>query len=513
MTSQVRRWFWRVANLSIACYVAWFVAMPAVTARQGTAPHSSTRPNVLVVIFDDLNDWTGPTKGHPQAYTPALNSLARRGVNFTSAHVQAPLCNPSRASFLSGLRPSTTGIYALDPSMRTALANYPDLRDHLTLPGYFTQQGYRTITMGKVFHTLEPRFRQQEFQTWVETERGVRPTTRVAGGELPPETPAGLRTVVDWGPFPPREEDHEDYKIADAAIEQLRKMPRDKPFFMAVGFHLPHVPVFAPPKWFDRIPADTVILPAIKHGDREDTPDFSWYLHWKLPEPRLSWYDKFHEEAPFVRAYLAATTFVDAQLGRVLGALTEAGLERNTIVVAFGDHGYHLGEQEISGKNTLWERSTHVPFVMAGPGIPRRDVRDPVELLDLYPTLVELANLPVRQGLDGESLVPQMHGARRTRPAITTANQGNHAIRTDRWRYIRYADGSEELYDRRADPNEWTNLAKDPKYRSTIQDLAKWLPKVDRTAVPGSVARALTRGPNGQWLWEGKPIVPSEAVK
>ena len=166
------------AVLATACCVSWFTAMPTVAARQATAADRGIRPNVLVVIFDDLNDWTGPTKGHPQAYTPALDSLARRGVNFTSAHVQAPLCNPSRSSFLSGLRPSTTGIYALNPSMRTALANYPELRDHVTLPGNFTQQGYRTITMGKVFHVLEPQFRQREFQSWIETGRGARPAAR-----------------------------------------------------------------------------------------------------------------------------------------------------------------------------------------------------------------------------------------------------------------------------------------------------------------------------------------------
>lgn len=499
--------------LVAGCVAALTTSAERTSAQRPATPAQPQRPNVVFVVFDDLNDWTGPTNGHPQAYTPSLDSLARRGANFRSAHVQAPLCNPSRASFLSGLRPSTTGIYALQPSLRTALANYPELRDHVTLPGYFTQQGYRTSTIGKIFHALEPQFREREFQTWVEAGRGARPAARVAGGTLPTETPQNLRTVVDWGPFPERDEDHGDYKIADAAIDRIRNMPRDGPFFLAVGFHLPHVPAYAPRKWFDRIRPGTAILPPIKHGDRDDTPEFSWYLHWRQPAPRLSWYEKSGEEEPFVRAYLAATTFADAQLGRVLAALTAAGLDTNTIVVAFGDHGYHLGEKEISGKNSLWERSTHVPLVMAGPGIPRRDVNDPVEILDLYPTLVELASLPARQGLEGQSLVPQMRGARRTRPAITTANQGNHAVRTAEWRYIRYADGSEELYDRGVDPNEWTNLAKDPKHRRTVQDLAKWLPKIDRPAVPGSKSRALTRGANGQWLWEGTPIVPSQVVK
>jgi arylsulfatase A-like enzyme len=181
--------------------------------------------------------------------------------------------------------------------------------------------------------------------------------------------------------------------------------------------------------------------------------------------------------------------------------------------VAFGDHGYHLGEQEISGKNSLWERSTHVPLVIAGPGVSRRTVDDPVEILDLYPTLLELTGHPRQQGLEGASLVPQMRGSRRIRPAITTANQGNHSVRTAKWRYIRYADGSEELYDRSADPNEWTNLAPDSRHRGTVQELARSLPKIDRPAVPGSTSRALTRGEKDQWLWEGKPIVPSEVIR
>ena len=496
-----------LAGAAVVALVPTFTL--SLGARQQPAtppPAAATRPNVLFVVFDDLNDWTGPTKGHPQALTPALDSIAARGTNFRSAHTQAPLCNPSRASFLTGLRPTTTGVYALEPSVRTALANYPQLRDHVTLPGYFTQQGYRTITIGKIFHTLEPENRPREFETWVPSGRGNRPEKRLAGGDQ-----GG--TLVDWGPFPDRDEDVNDYKLADLAIDQIKNVPRDKPFFLALGFSLPHVPVYAPQKWFDRIPAGKAILPPIKHGDRDDTPEFSWFLHWKLPEPRLSWYEKFQEEEPFVRAYLAGTTFVDAQLGRVLAALKEAGLDRNTIVVAFGDHGYHLGEQGVSGKNTLWERSTHVPLVIAGPGVPARVVNDPVELLDLYPTLVDLTKLPQRSGLEGQSLVPQMRGTRRTRPAITTSNQGNHAVRTTDWRYIRYADGSSELYDRKKDPNEWTNLANDPKYRNTIQELSAWLPKDERPAVPGSKSRALTRGPNGTWLWEGNPIVPAEVIK
>lgn len=211
-----------------------------------------------------------------------------------------------------------------------------------------------------------------------------------------------------------------------------------------------------------------------------------------------------------MRAYLASTTFADAQLGRVLEALDAAGLRNDTIVVVTSDHGYHLGEKEITGKNSLWERSTRVPLLVAGPGIGPRRVDDPAELLDLYPTLAELAGLPARTDLEGRSLVPQLRrGERRTAPAITTHNQGNHAVRTDRWRYIRYADGSEELYDMRADPNEWTNLAGHAAHEETMTALRHWLPRSNAAPVDGSRNRVLTRDAQGRWLWEGELIAPA----
>jgi arylsulfatase A-like enzyme len=254
----------------------------------------------------------------------------------------------------------------------------------------------------------------------------------------------------------------------------------------------------------------------VKDDDRADTPRFSWYLHWRLPEPRLATLRKVDEWKPLVRAYLAGTAFMDAQLGRVLAALEATGRAENTIVVLWGDHGWHLGEKMITGKNTLWERSTHVPLVFAGPGIARgAKCGSPVELLDIYPTLLELAGQPARAELEGHSLVPQLRdaSAARTWPAITTHNQGNHTIRTDHWRYIRYADGSEELYDEQADRNEWTNLAGDPKHAGIKADLAKWLPKVDVPAAPDSKSRVLTYDPKtGAVTWEGRPVAPNAAI-
>lgn len=491
------------AGATLAAVLAVGSSAGARAEAQAQSAPAGQRPNVLFVVFDDLNDWTGPTKGHPQAHTPTLDALAANGTSFASAHIQAPLCNSSRSSFLSGLRPSTTGIYALQPSLRTALGNDPALRDHVTLPGLFTANGYQTISVGKIYHVLEPEYRDREFQTWIAGARTERPASRIASGDE-----GG--TVVDWGVHPERDEDVGDYQTADLAIEQLKGVSRDRPFFLAVGFSLPHVPLYVPQRWFDRIPADQVALPPIKHGDRADTPPFSWFLHWKLPEPRLAWYEQHGELENFVRAYLASTTFADAQLGRLLAALRETGHDQNTIVVVFGDHGYHLGEQEISGKNTLWERSTRVPLVIAGPGVPHREVADAVEILDLYPTLAELARLPAPAGVFGVSLVPQLRGEPRTRPAITTSNRGNHAVRTKDWRYIRYADGSQELYDHRVDRNEWNNLASDAKYAPVIAELSAWLPKDERAPVPGSRSRLLTQGPRGEWLWEDEPIVPAD---
>jgi choline-sulfatase len=479
-------------------------AMAFLLASGASAPAKPAPPNVLFIAIDDLNDWVGCLGGHPQARTPNMDRLAARGTLFMNAHVQSPLCNPSRASLLTGLRPSTTGIYGLVPGIREVATT----KDCVSLPQYFGRNGYFTAGFGKVFHdgSIPVSLRTNEFNVW-----GPAP-----GMPLPKKkfvnTPSTM-AVMDWGVFPEDDREQADWKIADAAIGQLKSLPAGKPFFVAVGFRLPHVPCFASQKWFDLFPPeDQIILPPVKDNDRDDVPFFAWYLHWKLPEPRLSWLKQANQWRPLVRAYLASTTFMDSQIGRVLGALEEIGATRNTIVVLWSDNGWHLGEKDITGKNTLWDRSTRVPLIFAGPGVAQgAKCAQPAELLDIYPTLVELCGLPKKDGVEGHSLVPQLKNARKHRawPAITTHNVGNHAVRSERWRYIRYADGSEELYDMQADPNEWTNLAQDPKYAGVVRDHAKWLPKVNLPPAPGSAHRVLVKE-NGVWLWEGKPIVPSE---
>ncbi len=469
---------------------------------------TASRPNVLFLAIDDQNDWLGYLGGHPQAKTPNIDRLAGRGTAFTNAHCQAPLCNPSRSSILIGMRPSTTGIYGLSPGIR----DVETTKNLVSLPQTFTRSGYFTYTCGKIYHdgAMKPAHRVGEFNEWGPSPGSGRPAKRIA------QLPGEQHPLMDWGVFPGKDEDAADYKIADAAIAALAQAPADQPFFVACGFRLPHVPCFAPQKWFDLHPDDQLQMPPMKANDRDDTPRFSWYLHWRLPEPRTSTLESLGELRKLVRAYLASSSFMDAQVGRVLDALQATGRADNTIVVLWGDHGYHLGEKGITGKNTLWERSARVPLIFAGPGISRgARCERPAELLDMFPTLLALTGLPERPDLEGHSLVPQLRDARAPRPwpAITTHNQGNHAVRNERWRYIRYADGSEELYDLQADRNEFTNLAKEPERAAIKKELAQWLPKIDRPMAPGSASRTLSYDPKtGEVVWEGKRVGKDEPV-
>jgi len=496
-----RHWVLWVGVFGLWVWMCSGAKLPAAE-REGKA--AAQRPNVLFIAIDDLNDWVGPLAGHPQVQTPHMDALARRGMTFTNAHCQSPLCNPSRTSVLTGLRPSTTGVYALAPWFRSD----GRFRDHPTLLQWFRRHGYWTASTGKVFHGgYPPRAeRPQEADEWgPDGLLAPRPKTKFV--QTPDPHP-----LVDWGIFPEKDEDCFDHDIATWAAEWLRKAPQDKPWFLAVGFQHPHVPCYAPKKWFDLYPEDRLVLPPVREDDRADLPRFASYLHWKLPEPRLKWLQQAGQWKPLVRAYLASVSFVDHQVGRVLQALQQSGQAERTLVVLWSDHGWHLGEKGITGKNTLWERSTRVPLILAGPGIAAGSrCQRPVELLDLYPTLAEFCRLPIPAVVEGVSLMPLLKDPHtpRQRPAITTHNPGNHAVRTERWRYIRYADGSEELYDLQADPHEWHNLAAQERYGPVKKDLARWLPRHDAPPMRGSAGRLLVVE-NGVPIWEGQPIRPDD---
>ena len=466
----------------------------------------SRPPNVLMIAIDDQNDWIGCLHGHPQARTPHIDALARSGTLFANAHCQSPLCNPSRASLLTGKRPSSSGVYGLAPAIRDAST----LKDCTTLPQFFRQHGYSTRMAGKIGHGAWGRKPADGEFDVVGPPSGIGPRPASPLVSTPSQHP-----LVDWGTFPHRDEDKGDYLLASWTVEQLRQ-PHTQPFFLCTGFFLPHVPCYVSQSWYDLFPENTLQLPEVPPDDRQDTPRFSWYLHWKLPEPRLRFLQEQQQWKNLVRSYLASTAFVDAQIGRILEALKNSPHADNTIVVLWSDHGWHLGEKLITGKNSLWDRSTRVPLIFAGPGVrPQAVCREPAELLDIYPTLAALCGLPAPADQEGHSLLPQLQDPETPRPwpAITTHNHDNHGVRTRDWRYIRYADGSEELYDMQQDPREWHNLAASPAHAAVLARHRQLAPAQSRQPVPGSRDRILLYDPvSGRLNWEGTDIPPGAPI-
>ena len=450
------------------------------------------RPNVLLLAVDDLNDWVGALGGHPQAKTPNIDRLAARGTLFTNAHCQAPVCSPSRASLVTGRLPSSTGMYFLLP----ALAAEPSLQDTVTLVQRFAEEGYATFGVGKVHHGDERPF----FGEYGGAMGGFGPRP-----EAKLSYPIG-HPLWDWGAYPEKDEQMPDRRVADWAAQKLAE-EHDRPFFLAAGFWRPHVPMYAPKPWFDLHPREEVLLPEVLAGDRDDLPDYAKALTIGLPAPRHEWLVENEQWRHAVQAYLASTSFVDACVGRVLDALAESRYADDTIVVLLSDHGFHLGEKQRWAKRSLWETSTRVPLVVAAPGRAPGVSSEPVGLVDVYPTLLELAGLRPGEALDGHSLAPLLDDPDAPWPhvALTTFGPGNHTVRSRRWRYTRYADGSEELYDHDADPREWHNLiAREPRtdaVEEVLADLRARLPAADapiRSKAEGSAGldafRAAGRG-------------------
>ena len=501
---QAKRCFAGLLAGFVLCANSFLACQQAPATQPSTTPQRA--PNVVMIVIDDQNDWIGCLNGHPQARTPHIDRLASRGTLFLNAHCQSPLCNPSRTSVMTGVRPSSTGVYGLSPSLR----DVESLKSATTLPQHFRNHGYETLMAGKIYHGAYGRKSSDGEYDIIgpPPEVGPRPASPLV------RTPSH-HPLVDWGTFPHRDEDKGDWKLASWTVEQLQQ-PHEKPFFLSVGFFLPHVPCYVTQKWYDLFPENTLQLPSVLDDDRADTPRFSWYLHWKLPEPRLRFLQEASQWKNLVRSYLASTAFVDAQVGRIIDALEASPFADNTIVVLWSDHGWHLGEKAITGKNTLWERSTRVPLIFVGPKIAANATcAQPAELLDIYPTLADLCDLPQPLGLEGHSLTPQLADASAARawPAITTHNHDNHSVRSLDWRYIRYADGSEELYNLRDDPHEWKNVAQDGEFTSIKQSHRTLLPTTNLKPVPGSKDRILLYDAGtGRVNWEGEEILPGSPI-
>ena len=425
------------------------------------------RSNVLFISFDDLNHYVGFLDRAPNAVTPHFNRLAERCTVFERAYCQAPICNPSRASLMSGLRPSTTGVYNNRQPLRFSETG----KNCVTLPQYFRQNGYLTTGSGKVYHGKFPDPRSWDSYVpslFNQSHSGAGPDHHPVNGMV------GMGNL-DWGPLDVADEDMQDYKAVSYCVEQLGTR-HDNPFFLTCGFKLPHLMWHAPRKYIEAYELNDLHLPETLANDLDDVPEIAQRWANQKPHARIVEAGQWKEA---IRCYLACISFVDTQIGRLIDALDASAYAEDTAIVLWADHGWHLGEKSHWKKSTLWEEATRVPLLISAPGYSPGTCSKPVGLIDIYPTLIALCGLPAREELEGRSLVPLMENSDRNWPfpAITTHGRGNHAIRSDRWRYIRYADGSEELYDHRHDEMEWENMAHSPILREVKELLSQWLPE------------------------------------
>lgn len=461
-----------VALLGLALLLPGACSAPSKEARPEPAVAGPRPPNVVFVVIDDLNTWVGFLGEHPQTRTPNLDRLAARGRVFSHAYSTAPLCNPSRSSVLTGLLPTSTGIYDNRQPLRLGL---PDV---VTLPLYFAAHGYRTAAAGKVFHDPDP-------QSWQEAQprvHGPGPKKRPANGLV------GAEASLDWAPIDAPVDATYDFQVARWGAEFIQRAG-DTPYFLGVGLISPHLPWYVPREIFEHYPPSEIVLPKVLEGDLDDVPEVGRLISRRRDEHAEilaagAWRDA-------VAAYLASIELADAALGRLLDAVDASPGGADTLIVVWSDHGFHLGEKQHWRKGTLWEEGVRVPLVLAGPGVLPGRTEEPVSLLEIFPTLVELAGLPPAPGLDGASLVPTWRTpeAPWDHPALSFKRRES-AVRTARWRAIYYRDGGEELYDHDADPHEWHNLASDPTSAKVLEELHGRLPATRAAMAPWAEGRA-----------------------
>lgn len=427
------------------------------------AAEQASRPNVLFIAVDDLNHWIGHLGRNRQTSTPSIDRLAGMGVSFSNAHCAAPLCAPSRAALLSGLRPGTSGIYFNDSPWATTVTAEQSLVTR------FRAAGYETLGMGKLWHGGLGYPEQ-----WA--DRGREDNTGNGKSELTDRSVGGIRFGILHGD----DESVSDTAIADYGIRQL-KSSHEGPFFLTLGFRKPHMPWNVPQKYFDMHPLDQIQLPPVQEDDLNDIPPAG--LRMAKPEGDHATMLESGRWKEAVQAYLATVSYVDGQIGRVLDALEQSEYAGNTIICLWGDHGWHLGEKQHWRKFALWEEATRAPLIWVVPGMtqPGTVCSQPVDFMSIYPTLCGLAQIPLPGHVEGVSIqqLLQQPETEWKQPAITTFGRNNHSVRDSRWRYIHYADGSEELYDHESDPYEWTNLAQHSEHAPTISRLAAFLPRTN----------------------------------
>jgi arylsulfatase A-like enzyme len=427
-----------------------------------SADAAPAKPNVLFIAIDDLNHWVGYLGRNKQTITPNIDKLAARGVRFTRSYCAAPVCNPSRAALMSGMRPSTTGVYSNNEDWRTIIP------EEKTLITTFRNAGYFTCGAGKIYHGGFDR--TSEWEDYPK-EKGKEPKPQGSDGV------GGIK----FAPLDCEDSDLSDYHITNYAIEQLGRK-HDKPFFIACGLHKPHMPWNVPRKYYDMHPLDKIELPPHLEGDLADIPPAG--VKMARPEGDHAAMLKSGRWKEAVQAYLATISYTDMNIGRLMEAYDKSPMKDNTIIVLWGDHGWHLGEKEHWRKFALWEEATRAPLLWVVPGLTKPDsvCERTVDFMSIYPTLCDLAGIPKPSHVEGKSIKPLLTDPKSAweTPALTTHMFNNHAVRTEGWRYIRYANGDEELYDETKDPLEHKNLAGDSNFTDKKSELARWMPGANK---------------------------------
>ena len=527
---------------------------------------AADKPNVLLIVCDDLNDYVETLGGHPQVKTPNIKRFIDSGVSFTQAHCNIPICNPSRASFATGIYPHTSQVFGFEDWNKNEI-----LKNSRTMMAHFSANGYHTLGTGKIMHNRD----RQEWKEYGHPSDygpflfdgkdkiphlGVPSPFRDGFGIIdgtfgPLEKVSHKKSSETGKPYSwvtggwkkqrelKYESDNERDRTGDElnaqwAVKRLKELAAEKkrkPFFMGVGFVRPHTPLIVPQKYFDRFPLESIELPVIKENDDEDTfkktvtsteDDRSGDRGTKMYDSLVASYKGDRELAlkKFIQAYLASVASVDDLIGDLLDALDETGLNKNTIIVFTSDHGWGMGEKDYLYKNSLWQESTRVPFVLRSPGVSKAggSCDRPISLVDLFPTLLDLCDLPSNtmkndkgRPLDGFSLKPLLIdpvGGKWKGPteALTAlykwakyydpAKQ-NYSLRSSDWRYVRYENGKEELYAVTKDPYEWENLALDPSHVKTL--------KKYRSKLLARIPQSIPEKPKSNEQWTGICLGPN----
>ncbi len=460
-------------NFSFLLCVSVFVLSPHLFANEiESNPNVDQQPNVLFIAIDDMNDWVGFLGGHPQAKTPNMDQLARRGVNFTNAHCISPACSPCRLALLYGVEPHKSGLY---PFYDHEKIPQSILGKYTSLPKHFRDNGYQSFGAGKIFHGSK-----NLKEDWDDYHKHSGPKLKYEAAKGYQQGDSNkLAFCPTTNPF----EDHPDHQVATYGIEVLKKK-HDQPFFLAVGIVKPHLAFVCPQKFFD-MHDEPIKKPLIRYRDLEDVP-WAGRSNAKLGDDFKFRKDEAWEKVH--RAYLACNSWADYNIGRVLDELEKSEHADNTIIVLWSDHGFHQGEKRSFRKFSLWEESTRVPFIIYDPRPGKMNAgecTEAVSLINIYRTLGEMTGVESPDYVDGQSLVKQLANPSEpiAKPAMTTWGRGNYSIRDDHWRYTRYFDGGEELYDHTSDPQEWKNLANDESHAEYKSKLAKFLPKSEAPIV------------------------------